>query len=47
MVKPFCIYTLRLSESVYPFLSTGDLVVIAWFVIYDLSCLLGRKELEF
>lgn len=47
MVKAFCIYTLRLSEGGYPFLSTGDLVVIAGFVIYGLLCLVVRKELEF
>lgn len=47
MVKPFCIYTLRLSEGGYPFLGTGDLVVIAGFIIYGLLCLVVRKELEF
>ena len=47
MVKPFCIYTLKLSQGVYPFLSTGDLAVIAGFVIYGLLCLVVRKELEF
>lgn len=44
MVKAFCIYTLRLSEGGYPFLSTGDLVVIAGFVIYGFLCLVGGKN---